>query len=246
MKKNILFVCLTVFCSFTLHAEVLTATYIMNYGMFGQLGISDARLETKGDRYTIEISARTTGIVKRLSKNRQERYISSGHIVNGILVSDSLKIVRSHGKKYSEKIYKIDHVHKKVSKISISKKNGKISRNEKKILDFYSKNDLLTLYFNLPKMIDYSVSKTYKFPTVGAEKQGGKITLKVPGKDEVGVYEKTLGKGEYSYLTAIIYQKIFESNKGELMIAIGKEGVAEKAVLKDIVFYGDLVAERVK
>ncbi len=47
-------------------------------------------------------------------------------------------------------------------------------------------------------------------------------------------------------MTAIIYQKIFESNKGELMLAVGKDGIAQKAVLKDLIMFGDLVSERVK
>jgi hypothetical protein len=47
-------------------------------------------------------------------------------------------------------------------------------------------------------------------------------------------------------MTVIIHQKIFASNRGELMLAIGKDGIVEKAVLKDLVMFGDLVAKRIR
>jgi len=229
-----------------LQAKVLDATYSISYGMFGQLGISDAHFETKDDTYVIEVGARTTGIVKKLSRNRKERYVSKGHIVDGMLVSDILHVIRSHSDKYSEKTYIIDHQHQKVTKVSISKKRGKIYKNETKELDFYSQDDLLTLYFNLPGRMDLSKAGTYELTAVGAEKQNGKVKIVIPNADKRVDYEKVLGNGDIWYLTAIIYQKIFESKKGELMIAIGKDGIAKKAVLKDLILYGDLVAERVK
>jgi len=246
MKKLLLILYFFFFNMVVMEAKTLDATYSVSYGIFGELGISEAHLETKGDSYVIEVSAKTTGIVKRLSRNRQEKYVSRGHIVGGMFVSDTFDVVRSHGNKESNKHYIIDHKRKKVTKTYIRKKAGKIYQNESKMLDFYSKDDLLTLYFNLHKRIDLTHAKTYELTAVGAEKQNGKVKVIVPEKKDRKHYEESLGKGDFQYLTAIVYQKIFESNKGELMIAIGKDGIAEKAVLKDLILYGDLVAERVK
>jgi len=246
MKKTIRYVLFMILAASGVQAKVLDATYSVSYGMFGQLGISEAHLETKGDTYLIEVSARTTGIVKKLSRNRQEKYISKGHIVDGLLVSDTLRVIRSYGDKYAEKVYTIDHQSRKVTKTSIVKKKGKAYRNETKALDFYSRDDLLTLYFNLSKRMDLSKAGTYALSAVGAEKQNGKVKIVIPETNRLAEYQKTLGKGDFWYLTAIVYQKIFESSKGELMIAIGKDGIAQKAVLKDLILYGDLVAERIK
>jgi hypothetical protein len=246
MKKNILIFLLVLLLFTGLEARKLDAAYSVSYGMFGELGISEAHLETKGDTYVIEVNARTTGIVKHLSKNRQESYVSRGHIVNGMLVSDTLEVVRSYGDKKSTKTYRIDHKNRKVTRTYIKKKAGKIFRNESRVLDFYSRDDLLTLYFNLSDRIDLDKPRSYELTAVGAEKQNGKVKIIVPDKKDRKHYEKSLGEGDFQYLTAIVYQKIFESNKGELMIAIGKDGIAEKAVLKDLILYGDLVAKRVK
>ena len=245
MKKS-LFI-LALLCISQIQANVLDVSYEVSFGMFGKLGVSDAHLETTGDKYVIDIQMKATGLAKALSKNREERHISKGHIVKGLYVSDSYTVVKSYGEKHIEKHYTIDHENKKVKKEYFRTKNGKTEKGEPEVLDFYSKNDLLTLYFNLPKMIkERSKAATYEFSAVGAERQKGTVKVTIPKKSELKAYRKTLGEGDYWYIKAIIYQKIFASNKGELMLSIGKDGITQKAVLKDLVMFGDLVAERIK
>ena len=247
MKKSLFILGLVLAFMSQTQAKVLDVSYKVSFGILGEMGISDAHLETKGDTYTIDIKVKATGLAKTLSKNRKERHISKGHIVKGMYIADTYKVIKSYGKKYIEKLYIIDHKKKTVKKEYLSKKNGNIQKEEHSMLDFYSKNDLLTLYFNLPKMIkDRSKAGTYEFSAVGAERQNGLVKVRIPTIKGMKNYKETLGKGDYWYLTAIIYQKIFASNKGELMLAVGKDGVAEKAVLKDLIMFGDLVAERIK
>ncbi len=247
MKKSLFVLSLVLIFISQIQAKVLDVSYKVSFGVLGQLGISDAHLETKGDSYTIDIKVKATGLAKTLSKNRKERHISKGHIVNGLYISDSYQVVKSYGDKYIVKSYTIHHKTKKVKKEYFSKKNGTMTKGNEIMLDFYSENDLLTLYFNLPKIIkDLSEAGTYEFSAVGAERQKGIVHVRIPKVSELQEYQKVLGKGDYWYMTAIIYQKIFESNKGELMLAVGKDGIAQKAVLKDLIMFGDLVSERIK
>ncbi len=247
MKKSLFILVLVLIFISQIQAKTLDVSYKVSFGVLGQLGISDAHLETKGDSYTIDIKVKATGLAKTLSKNRKERHISKGHIVNGLYISDSYQVVKSYGDKYIVKSYTLDHKTKKIKKEYFSKKNGKMTKGKQIILDFYSENDLLTLYFNLPKIIkDLSKAGTYEFNVVGAERQKGTVQVHIPKASELQEYKKVLGEGDYWYMTAIIYQKIFESNKGELMLAVGKDGIAQKAVLKDLIMFGDLVSERVK
>jgi hypothetical protein len=226
---------------------VLDVSYEVSFGMFSKLGIADAHLETAGDQYTIDIKMKATGLAKMLSKNRKERHVSKGHIVNGLYISDSYTVIKSYGEKHIEKRYTIDHENKKVTKEYFRTKSGIVKRDKPEILNFYSENDLLTLYFNFPKMIkDRSKPATYEFSAVGAERQKGRVKVFIPKEAELKKYKKILGEGEYWYITAIIYQKIFSSNKGEFMLALGNDGVVQKAVLKDLMMFGDLVAERIK
>ena len=248
MKKGfIILISYILLGSFVLHAKTIEAQYKVTFGIMGKLGIADAKLITEHDRYTIEIGAEATGIAKVLSNGRKEQHISKGHIQNKRFISDSYSVIKSYGKKEIQKIYTIDHKRKKVTRRYIKKENGKIVKDEKNILDFYAKDDLLSLFFNLNNLIkDKKNAKQYQFSAVGAEKQKGRVDVIVPTKAEIPAYKKTLLEGSYWYIKAIIYQKIFSSKKGELLIAIDDKGMAQKAVLKDLILFGDLRGERIK
>jgi len=58
-------------------------------------------------------------------------------------------------------------------------------------------------------------------------------------------YKKELGSGLDWYATAIINQKIFASDKGKLLLRVGDDGITKQAILKDVIFFGDMVAKKV-
>jgi len=247
LKKTLWILGLYLIAAIGAEAEVLDVKYEVSFGMFGKMGISKGHLETNGNQYTIYIDGEASGLAKTLSKNRKERHTSKGFIRNGIYYSEMYSVDIEYGDKRKEKIYTIDYQTKKVTKVKKHYKNGKLVREENETLDFFGTNDLLTLYFNVDKLIkDKTKAGHYTFSAVGAEGQKGKVELYVPDTKQLSTYQKTLGKGNFWYLTAIIHQKIFSSNKGELLLAIGEDGVTQKAVLKDLIMFGDLVAERVK
>jgi hypothetical protein len=247
VKKTLWIVGLCLILTAGLEAKVLDVAYKVSFGMFGEMGISKAHLETKGNHYTISINGKASGLAKALSGNRKEYHTSKGYVRNGIYYSQMYSVNVEYGEKRKEIIYTIDYNTKKVTKVKKKYKQGKLTSENSETLDFFCTNDLLTLYFNIGKLIkDKNQAGLYKFKAVGAEGQKGKVELIVPTKKQLPKYKKTLGKGNFWYLTAIIHQKIFSSNKGELMLAIGEDGVTQKAVLKDLVMFGDLVAKRVK
>lgn len=82
----------------------------------------------------------------------------------------------------------------------------------------------------------YQESK-YSYQAVGAEKQNGVVDIIIPSNSKVD---------NYWHFTAIIYQKIFASNKGKLHLYIDKDGVTQKAVLRDVLLFGDISVERVE
>lgn len=244
--KKYLFLCFFLWVSLV-EAKVLDAEYKVKFGLLGELGVSHAHLETHGDQYMISIDAKATGIAKTISRDRKEKHVSKGFIKDGRYYTQTYTVSVEYGGKKREKYYVVDYKKKKVTKHKKRYKNGKLLSETTKTLDFFSTDDLLTLYFNFPKLLaKNSKPGTYTFKAVGAERQVGTVELYLPQGKERKKYVKHLGKGADYYLTAIIHQKIFNSNRGELMIAIGKDGVAKKAVLKDLIMFGDLTAVRVK
>ena len=225
------------------YAETLNAKYSVSYGLFGEIGIAKAHLVKEQNSYRIHIALESTGLAKTLSQNRTEKHISKGHIENGFMVSDSYTVIRSYASKVITKEYIIDHKKKKVVKNYKTEENNKIVSSRSEMLDYYATDDLLTLYFNLKLLVkDKTKPETYHFFAVGAERQKGSVAVIIPQKKDLGHYKETLGDNADWYATAIIHQKIFNSEEGRLLLGVGKDGTTIKAVLKDVVFFGDIVA----
>lgn len=247
MKYFIKFITITIFLYTPIWAEKIEVLYKVSFGILGELGEAKVVMETLGDKYTIDISAKTTGIVNKLSQNRKERHTSRGRIINGVLISDSYDVVRSYGNRMDIKQYTIDHKTKKVKKIQTKLRDTTEISRSSEIIPFYSTNDLLSLYGNLAKNGDAKkYGKKYRYPTVGAERQDGYIDVITPTKDTLPYYKKELGEDSQWYYTVIVHQKIFASNNGEFMLAIDSDGVASRAILKNLILFGDLKARRIK
>ena len=241
--KKVLIVLIFLFTSL-LSAEVIKADYKVEFGIIGEIGIANALLTKDKSSYVIDVELKATGLSKTLSRNRKEQHISKGHIKNGMMVTDLYQVIKSHGSKLTNKVYRIDHKKKTVTKEYKYWKNGKLIKESNTTMDYYSTDDLLTLYFNLDKKIlDKKEPKSYVFKAVGAEKQKGNVEVIIPNKNELNEYKEVLGENKESwYARAIIHQNIFSSDKGELLLRIGNDGITQKAVLKDLIFFGDIRA----
>jgi len=244
MKKILLSIVLLFGSS--LYAEVIKADFKVEFGIIGEIGIANAVLTKDEKSYVIDVELKATGLARRLSGNRKEHHISKGHIENGIMISDMYQVIKSHGSTTINKVYRINHTTKSVTKEYKKWKNGKLESDDNDKMDYYSQDDLLTLYFNLDgKISDKKEPKSYTFTAVGAEKQQGNVDLVIPSKSELSEYRDVLGEAKDNwYVRAIINQDIFSSDKGELLLRIGKDGLTEKAVLKDLIFFGDIRAIR--
>jgi hypothetical protein len=231
----------------SLSAETIRADYDVSYGIVGKIGVAKAVLEKKGSTYTIDIRLAATGLAKSLSGNRKEHHHSAGHIHNGKLVSDIYEVTREYRSTKVVKRYIIDHRKKIVRKIYRKYKKGTLVDEQKQRLSFYAPDDLLTLYFNLDVLMpDKTKAGTYVFQAVGAEKQQGKVSVVIPSANEIPDYQDDLGSGAAWYATVIIHQKIFMSKEGRLQIAVGKDGITQTALLKDLILFGDIKAVRKK
>ena len=246
MQKLLLLLGSLIFFTPWVYAETIEANYKVEFGIIGEIGIAKAILTKDENYYQIDVELKATGLAKLLSSGRTEHHISKGHMENGMMISDLYQVIKSHGSKTVNKVYRINHKSKTVNKEYKRWKNAKVTVDENSTMDFYSKDDLLTLYFNLSeKILDKKEPKKYTFTAVGAEKQKGSVDVVIPKESELEEYKDMLGEGKDDWFArAIIHQEIFSSDKGELMLRIGKNGVTQKAVLKDLIFFGDIRAER--
>ncbi|CAA6821524.1 MAG: Unknown protein [uncultured Sulfurovum sp.] len=245
MKKKLITLSIFLFTSL-LQAETIKADYKVEFGIIGEIGIANAILTKDKNMYEINVKLKATGIADTLSRGRKEHHVSKGRIVGGKMVSDYYQVTKSHGSKMTSKLYSLNHEKKSVNKSYKRWKNGKLTLDKNETLDFYSTDDLLSLYFNLDKKItDKSKAKNYVFKAVGAEKQEGTVEVAIPKKSLINIYKENVGESDDAwYAKAIVHQDIFSSDKGELLLRIGNDGITQKAVLKDLIFFGDIRAEK--
>lgn len=220
-------------------AKVLTATYEVSYGIFQTMGIADARFETREDNtYSIRIEARTTGIAKVLSNNRVETYESYGTIVNNHLVPKKFIKIRRTNSKKTTKIYTFDHADKVVWTENIKSDEWEKVKN-----DFYAPEDVLSLFFNVKNYLKLKKDRT--FYAIGGNKIDGRVNVIFPQDEALNQIKEELEMEEGNFLKVILNDRIFASANGELLINLGDDGLCEKAVLENVLFFGDIVGKRV-
>jgi len=234
-------------------AKDIMATYKVSFGIFGQIGTAKTSLHVEGNKYKINIVAKSTGFASFVSGGRTEFYESSGKVLDGILIPDIYKKIvqkkvnisdafssesKTVIKKYTL-IYKFNHKDKKIIATKIKTK-GKDRSEHSEVLKFYAKNDILSLFFNFKKLFpNLTIKKKYLLHAVGADKKRGDIQLFPTTKKE---FSRLInGKlDNLKFMKVILSDKIFASKKGELYLALNRNGICEKAVLKDVIFFGDI------
>jgi hypothetical protein len=246
MEKIFETVLLLIFMGNIINAETIEVKYKVEFGIFGEIGVANAKLIKDKNSYEIDINLQSTGIAKILSGDRKEQHISKGHMEDGVMVSDMYQITKSYSSKTIDKVYMIDHISKKVIKRYRKWKGAKLTSDTNSSV-LYAKDDLLTLYFNLNSYIkDKITSQDYTFKAVGAEKQKSSVDIHIPNSKELPEFKEMLGSDSDNwYARAIIHQHIFSSERGELLLSIAKDGITQKAVLKDVIMFGDIRANRI-
>lgn len=227
-------------------AKVTQLDYKATFGIFGTVGTIKNQLTQNAKTYTIKTKVQLAGLAKVLLGGQVEEYVSKGHMRNGLMVSDRYTMTSTKKGKITKKEYTINHRKKYVTKRIQEWKKGKLVKDKSQKLSFYAKDDLLTLYFNLGKAVNQKGGQQL-FKAVGLEKQKGKVYITVPSDaKQAASYKKDLGNDAKIYAKALIHQKNFRKKKGDILLAVADDGFIKKAVIKDILLYGDARLVRVR
>lgn len=237
------FFLLFLICVFGLGEEI-SMKYGVSFGVFGEFGTVDTKLIIEKNRYKIKLNAYTSGIAKSLSGNRREFYESSGEVrSSGVLVPDiyTHEVLRDKGKKVQKesKIYKFDHKNRVVKFIKQKSKDSVIYHSEDENLSYYAQNDLLSLFFNFAKLNHGRTN--FSLIAAGANKNNGVLDIIIPQDKEKIKVKNALGT-EFDPYIIFINQEIFGSKRGELYLSLDERGYANKAILRDVLLFGDIVA----
>jgi hypothetical protein len=232
MKKTVLLILFSTLLLFGTEPHTLKAEYAISYAIFGKIGKAEARLRIENNRYHIEIRAEATGIAKLMSNQRIEQYSSSGIVVNKRLEPEHFIVKTRKGKYFKEEHhFFFNHLQKRVKHITyITTKEERKEKEE--LLSYYARDDILTLFFNL-RFYLHDRCKTGKCTLVaaGANEKDGRVDI------------ISLGRNRFK---VILHRRIFASKQGEMEIHINEMGICDFALLKDVVFFGDVKANTTK
>jgi len=258
MKKLTLLLIFLLF-NLNLFAKHIEAKYNITYGKFLGLGTATTILEIKKNLYKIKIEAKTTGMAKYLTNNREEIYESYGEIINNQFIPKKFIKIKKDSKKKRVRTYTFNHKEKKIlvndkktgkeEKLNSSFKKVTININKEKNseLDYFAKDDILSLFFNInQKLINYKTGEEYTLSAVGANKTKGLINILIPTAKNLKKMNKVLKTNDKSKFTAFINQRIFQSKRGELLLSLNDNGFCSYAVLKDVLLFGDIVGKMIE
>lgn len=157
MKIIILFLT-SILIPFYLSASNISAKYKITYGGFLNLGEAISTLIIKDNKYDIKIEAKTTGMAKYLTNNRVEIYESQGKYIDNKFIPEKFIKTKKDNQKQRIRTYTFDINNKKILVEDIhkgvkykiqndfSKKAIAFSEHNNSTLDYYAKDDILSLF----------------------------------------------------------------------------------------------------
>jgi hypothetical protein len=222
-------------------------SYKISYGIFGKLGNANASIKIDSNSsYIITLQASATGVASILSLGKKEIYESKGEYKDGKFIPQIYtKRVENLIKKRVD-THIIDHGKKTISRHRII--NEQVGDHWREYetnttLPYFAPNDILSLFFNISFFVsDFKSPKSYTLYAVGASNETGRIDIIIPQKDQKKQLQKSL-QTTLEVAKVSIHQEIFSSKSGELLIAMREDGICAKALLQDVLLFGDIIGE---
>ncbi|WP_456480502.1 DUF3108 domain-containing protein [Nautilia sp.] len=231
-------VLIALFLFVLLNAKTMTAEYYAKYGWFGTIAEAKGVYENNKTTYKIVTVSKAKGLAAVLSKHMVQKYTSYGIIKNRLLIPTAYISFRKKGKDVYKRIYLFDHKNKKIHRLRY--KNSHLEGEED--LKYYTPDDVLSLYFNLPYYLKKNPGKKlYTFYALGGRKTDGRVDVTFPKGKELKKIKNTFDNTKGVYIKANLYNKVFAGDKGILYLVIEpKNWVTLKGMVKNVLKIGDL------
>ena len=203
-----------------------TLHYKVKAPIFGKIG--DVTINySSGSTYSIDAHVTTSGFAKKLSGNRVERYHSEGMVVNNIYKAKHFKQNFTYKNKRGLLKYDFDYASRVIMKTRKKWVGSNLVYEKIRPLEFFTHNDLFSVYHNIVVQLRDKPSGIYTLKAAGMEKVGGNLTIKIPPKSVQRKEAKSLGlSGNLWVFHIITHRKIMKSSNGEIIFAVGSDGIA--------------------
>jgi len=236
MKKLILFLAFGI----ALNAETLI--YKVKAPLLGTEGEVVVNYNVSPSSYNISASMKTFGLAKKMTGNRIEHYRVNGFVSGGKYHSKHFVQDASYKNKKNHLEYIFNYGNKKITKIRKKWKNGKLTTNYSRNLNYFTYNDLFSIYHNIVHDLKGKSAGWYQAQVAGLEKNGGNLKIYVPTKAQQAKEARSLGVKDVWVFHIITNKKILSSKKGEIIFAVGNDGIAKAVRVLGVPVVGHLDA----
>ena len=220
-------------------------TYKVTAPLFGEVGkVNVTYFSAKS--YEIKANMQTYGFAKKLSGNRVESYHATGTVKNNRYYASHFLQNASYKNKKSHLEYNFDYKRKKVYKTRKKWVDGKLKTNYTKPLNYFTYNDLFSAYHNIIAQLKNKPAGQYKMQVAGLEKYGGKLLITIPNASTMQKEAKSMGAKDAWVFHIVTNKKILGSKNGEIIFAVGNDGIAKAVRVLDIPFVSHLDAKLVR
>ena len=239
--------------------DAVMTRYKVMLSLFGQVGEATITIATRGDRYYMSLEDHATGLAAKISGNEKDRFVSSGHIKDGVYISDRFELHQTNDTTVESNIYVFDHEAKTVTRYQdknetvtdrtfnamsmrfVEQKRQKVTK-KTKVLDFYSSYDALSVVLNVPNLL--SGTDRVEIKPVGLAKKERKMYISLPAAE---VLPELLKEFDYPGVVRAVQLDSLELDSDDeygVLIGYDARGNIDEVVTKETYFligYGRIV-----
>ncbi|WP_373035199.1 DUF3108 domain-containing protein [Sulfurimonas sp.] len=249
MKKFIILIII----SLTLSAGTMKMDYVGELSLFGKIADAKVVYYNDGEKYSIKITASGSGIVGKLTNNKQYVLESVGLVKDGMLIPQKY-INAEYGKDFKKiKTYTIDYDAKKTRVDEYKKEKVEVSEldiihmrydvsykdvetKKEEVLDAIYEDDMISMFFNKKNnLLAMKKDETKRMSALGSEDtQEGVIVKHIKHEDEKSVFSVTVEK---DYLSG---------GSRDATFILDDDNILCETKIEGILFFGDAKVRRVK
>lgn len=239
--------------SLTLSASTLKMDYVGELSLFGKIADAEVVYDNDGQKYSITITASGSGIVGKLTNNKQYVLQSLGLVKDGVLVPQKY-INSEYGKDFKKiKTYTIDYKNNKTLVREYKKEKVEesefdlihvrynvtykdVESTKEKVLDTVYHDDMISMFFNKKnKLLSMKSNETKRMNALGSEDtQEGVIVKHIKQEDDKSIFSVTVEK---DYLSG---------GSKDATFILDDENILYETRIDGILFFGNARVRRVK
>ena len=239
-----------------------SAVYSVEHTFFGKIAQAYVVKNIQDDRYVIELSIVTTGLVASLSSNLKKSFISQGSVKDGLYIPDVLTVIKRNDNEEKFVTYRFDHYEKLLTidkseellitenifdpvSFSFHETKHQEYSHETHRCDSYVQNDVISLFFNAKnytKNLKNMERTTYMAAGIDDDEEDdtdGVLAFGISQKDIRDIISRSLQNGMIS-----VDLSNFKDTDRHLVIDINSDSLPQSVVLDDVAF-GDVLIKRV-